>query len=175
MDSSHREIIARNKSSMKIKNRSVLISAVVILAVIFASVAWLLSLTGCSNSSIKIEEKVQEVLKKGPSEVENAVVCKNIDANYAPIDPTDIFPSGTNEINISIKFKNFTNKDSLKVVWKYVETGEDVSTQEFSPRDSVSGYHSFNIIYTEGFPSGRYNVKLYFNGNLFISSDFTVQ
>ena len=145
---------------MKIKSRLVLISAVAILIVIFASVTWLLSLTSCS---------------KGPSEVENVVVCKNIDSNYAPIDPTDIFPSGTNKIYISIKYKNFTNKDNLKVVWKYVETGEDISTQEFSPPELVSGYHSFNIIYTEGFPSGRYNVKLYFNSNLYISSDFTVQ
>jgi len=175
MDSSHKEIKARNKTSMKIKSKSVLISAVVILIVIFASVTWLLSLISCSNSSIKIEEKVQEVLKKGPSEVEDAVICKNIDSNYAPIDPTDIFPSGTNEIHISIKFKNFTNKDSLKVVWKYVETGEDISTQEFSPQESGSGYHSFNFRVAEGFLSGRYNVKLYFNGNLFISSDFTVQ
>lgn len=175
MDSNHKEIKARKKTSMKIKSRLVLISAVVILIVIFASVIWLLSLTGCSNSSSKIEEKVQEALKKGPSEVEDAVVCKNIDSNYAPIDPTDIFPSGTNEIHMSIKFKNFTNNDSLKVVWKYVETGEDISTQEFSPQESGSGYHSFNIKIAEGFPPGRYNVKLYFNGNLFISSDFTVQ
>ena len=174
MDSSYKEIKARNKTSMKIKSRLVLISAVVILIVIFASVTWLLSLTSCSNGS-KIEEKVQEVLKKGPTEVEDAVVCKNIDANYAPIDPTDIFPSGTNEIHISIKFKNFTNKDSLKVVWKYVETGENISTQEFSPQESVSGYHSFIIRFAEGFPPGRYNVKLYFNGNLYKSSDFTVQ
>ena len=175
MDSSYKEIKARNKTSMKIKNKLVLLSVVIILIVIFSSIAWLLSLTGCSDGSIKIEEKVQEVLKKGPSEVESAVVCKNIDSNYAPIDPTDIFPSGTNEIHISIKFKNFTNKDSLKVVWKYVETGEDISTQEFSPQESGSGYHSFNIKIAEEFPSGRYNVKLYFNGNLFISSDFTVQ
>ncbi len=160
---------------MKTKSRLFLISAVAILIVIFASVTWLLSLTGCSNSRIKIEEKVQEVLKKGPPEVENAVICKNIDANYAPIDPTDVFPLGTNEINISIKYKNFTNKERLKVVWKYVETGEDISTQEFSPQESVSGYHSFKIRYAEGFPSGKYNVKLYFNGNIFISSDFTVQ
>ena len=159
MDSSYKEIKARNKTSMKIKNRLVSLSAVIILIVIFASVAWLLSLTGCSN----------------PPEVEDAVVCKNIDSNYAPIDPTDIFPSGTNGIHISIKFKNFTNKDSLKVVWKYVETGEDISTQEFSPQESGSGYHSFNIRVAEGFPSGRYNVKLYFNGNLYKSSDFTVQ
>ena len=175
MDNGHKEIKARNKTSMKIKSRLVLISAVAILIVIFTSAAWLLSLTSCSNSSSKIEEKVKEVLKKGPSVVENAVVCKNIDSNYAPIDPTDIFPSETNEIHISIKFKNFTNKDSLKVVWKYVETGKDISTQEFSPLESGSGYHSFNIRYADGFPPGRYNVKLYFNSNLFVSSDFTVQ
>jgi hypothetical protein len=175
MDNNHNERKAGKQTSMKIKNRSVLISVLVIPVVIFASVTWLLSLTGCGNSRSKIEEKVQEVLKKGPSEVEDAVLCKNIDSNYTPIDPTDIFPSGTIEIHMSIKFKNFTNKDTLKVVWKYIETGNEISTQEFSPKDSGSGYHSFNIKVAEGFPSGKYNVKLYFNGNLFISSDFTVQ
>ncbi len=175
MDSRPRKKMQGNKTSMKIRRRPVLISTVTILIVIFATITWLLPFTGCSSSNSKIEEKVQEVLKKGPSEVEDAVVCKNIDSNYAPIDPTDIFPSGTDEIHISIKFKNFTNKDSLKVVWKYVETEEDISTQEFTPQESGSGYHSFNIKIAEGFPSGRYNVKLYFNGNLFISSDFTVQ
>jgi len=174
MDNNYSETKAGKKMSMEIKSRSVLISAVVITIVIFASATCLLSFISCNNGSSKIEEKVQEVLKKGPSEVEDAVICKNIDSNYAPIDPTDIFPSGTNEIHISIKFKNFTNKDNLKAVWKYVETGEDISTQEFNPQESGSGYHSFNIKIAEGFPSGRYNVKLYFNGNLFISSDFTV-
>ncbi|MCL4416738.1 MAG: hypothetical protein M1365_08600, partial [Actinobacteria bacterium] len=110
-----------------------------ILILVFASVTWLLSLTSCSSDSSKIGEKVQEVLKKGPSEVEDAVICKNIDSNYAPIDPTDIFPSGTKEIHLSIKFKNFTNKDNLKVVWKFIETGKDISTQEFNPPDSGSG------------------------------------
>jgi hypothetical protein len=160
---------------VEIKGRSVLISVGALLIVIFVSVTWLLFLTGCSNSSSKIEEKVQEVLKKGPPEVEDAIICKSVDADYAPIDPTDIFPSGTDGIYISIKFKNFTDKDNLKVVWKYVETGANISTQEFSPQESGSGYHSFSIKIAEGFPSGRYNVKLYFNGNLFISSDFTIQ
>jgi hypothetical protein len=171
----HRKIKVKNKMSIKIKSRSLLITAAAILIVIFTSVTCLLSLTCCNKGNGKIEEKLQEVLKKGPSEVEDVVVCKNIDANYAPIDPADIFPSGTNEIHVSIKFKNFTTKDSLKVVWKYIETGEDINIQEFSPQESGSGYHSFNLKIAEGFPSGRYNVKLYFNSNLFISSDFTVQ
>lgn len=162
--------------NIKTKSRSVLILAAVVLPIaIFISVTCLLSLASCSNDSIKIEEKVQEVLKKGPAEVEEAVICKNVDSNYSPIDPTNIFPSETNEIHLSVKFKNFTDKDGLRVVWKYIETEEDINTQEFSPQESGSGYHSFNFKVAEGFPSGRYNVKLYFNGNLFISSDFTVE
>lgn len=141
----------------------------------FMPASWILSLTGCSKDGGKIEEKVQEVLKKGPSEIEEAVLCKNTDSNYAPIDPTDIFPSGTNEICMSIKFKNFTSKDSLKVVWRYIETEEEINTQEFNPQEPCSGYHSFNLKIAEGFPSGTYNVKLYFNGDLYKSSDFKVQ
>jgi hypothetical protein len=160
---------------IKTKNRSILILVMIIPTAIFISATCLLSVASCSNNSIKIEEKVQEVLKKGPAEVEEAVICKNIDSNYSPIDPTVIFPADTNEIHLSVKFKNFTDKDGLKVVWKYIETEEDISTQEFTPQESGSGYHSFDIKIAEGFPSGRYNVKLYFNGNLFISSDFTIE
>jgi hypothetical protein len=161
--------------NIKTKSRSVLILGIVLPAVIFISATCLLSLTSCGTNNIKIEEKVQEVLKKGPAEVEEAVICKSVDSNYSPIDPTDIFPSETNEIHLSVKFKNFTDKDSLRVVWKYIETEKDISTQEFTPQESGSGYHSFNIKIADGFPSGRYNVKLYFNGNIFISSDFTVE
>jgi len=161
--------------NMRKKIRSVLILVVAILVLILATAAWLFSLASCGNNAVNIEEKVQEVLKKGPAEVEQAVVCKNIDSNYAPIDPTDIFPAGTNEMHLSVKFKNFTDKDNLKVVWKYVETEEEISKQEFIPQESGSGFHSFNIKIAGEFPSGRYNVKLYFNGNLFISSDFTVE
>jgi hypothetical protein len=160
---------------MKTKSRPVLFLTVIITVVIFISATWLLSLTSCSNGTIKIEEKVQNVLRKGPAEVEEAVVCKNVDSNYAPLDTTNIFPSGTNEIYMSVKFKYFTDKDSLRVIWKYVETEEDINTQEFIPPESVSGYHSFIFRVAEGFLSGRYNVKLYFNGNLYKSSDFTVQ
>lgn len=160
---------------MKIKNRLVLNSEAAILAVIFILVIVLLSVTGCSNGTGIIEEKVQDVLKKGPSEIEEAVLCKSVDSDYAPVDPTNTFPSGTNEIHLSIKLKNFTNKDTLKVVWKYVETGEDISVQEFIPEKAGSGHHSFSIRIADEFPSGRYNVKLYFNGNLFISSDFMVE
>ncbi len=130
---------------------------------------------GCNINGEKIQEKVQEALNKEPAAVEEIVICKNIDSNFAPVDPTNIFPSGTIAVYLAVKFKNFTNEDSLKVVWSYLEIGKEISTQKFTPEKFGSGYHSFNIKSAEVFPSGKYNVKVYFNSNLFETLEFTVQ
>jgi hypothetical protein len=130
---------------------------------------------GCNINGEKIQEKVQEALNKEPAAVEEIVICKNIDSNFAPVDPTNIFPSGASAVYLAVKFKNFTKEDSLKVVWSYLEIGKEISTQEFIPEKFGSGYHGFNIKVAEGFPSGKYNIKVYFNNNLFKTLEFTVQ
>jgi hypothetical protein len=130
---------------------------------------------GCNINGEKIQEKVQEALNKEPAAVEEIVICKSIDSNFAPVDPTNVFPSGTIAVYLAVKYKNFTNEDSLKAVWSYLEIGKEISTQEFIPEKFGSGYHSFNIKIAEGFPSGKYNIKIYFNSNLFKTLEFTVQ
>ena len=130
---------------------------------------------GCNSKSAEIQEKVQEVLNKEPAAVEEIIICKNIDSNFAPVNPTNVFPSGTIAVYLAVKYKNFTKEDSLKAVWSYLEIGKEISTQEFTPEKFGSAYHSFNIKYAEGFPSGKYNVKVYFNGELLKTLEFTVQ
>jgi hypothetical protein len=132
-------------------------------------------LAGCKDNGTVIQEKVQEALNKEPAAIEEVVICKSVDGNYAPIDPTTNFPLGTSSIYLTVKFRNFSKNDTVVVVWSYLGTGKEISTQEFIPEKFGSGYYSFNIKFTEGFPSGAYNVLVYFNKNLFKTVEFTVK
>jgi len=135
-------------------------------------------LSGCSEASTKIK-KVQEVLSKEfseePSLVDEAVICKNVDDNFAPLEPLDIFPSGTDSIYLSVKFSNLAQEDVLKVVWTYTDTQKQLSIQEFSPPEKSSGFHSFNIKITGAFPAGFYTAEIFLNDRSVKKLEFSVK
>lgn len=131
-------------------------------------------ISGCSGNSIKLDS-IQQAIIKGPPEIEEAVICKDIDDNYYPIEPTTIFPPDTKSIFLAVSFKNFTPADSLKVIWYFTETDRLLGTQEYSPQQSGSGNHYFNINNPGFFQPGKYNAKLYFNGDIFKQIDFLVE
>ncbi len=89
------------------------------------------TVSGCAIKDIKIDD-VQEAIK-GKAEIAEMVICKNVDSNYAPVDPTSVFDAGTNSIFLSVKFTNFKTTDKLKVTWTYIDTNRELSVQEFSP------------------------------------------
>lgn len=153
-------------------NKNKIASLVLLISILLIM---LFFIPGCNINGEKIQEKVQEALNKEPAAVEEIVICKSIDSNFAPVDPINIFPSGITAVYLAVKYKNFTKEDNLKAVWSYLEIGKEISTQEFTPEKFGSGYHSFNIKIAEGFPSGKYNVKIYFNSNLLKTLEFTVQ
>jgi hypothetical protein len=153
-------------------NKNKIASLVLLISILLIIVFFI---PGCNSKGTEIQEKVQEALNKEPAAVEEIIICKNIDSNFAPVNPTNVFPSGTDAIYLAVKYKNFTKEDSLKAVWSYLEIGKEISTQEFIPEKFGSGYHSFNIKVAEGFPSGKYSIKVYFNDELFKTLEFTVQ
>ena len=130
--------------------------------------------TSCAISEIKLDQ-VKDVLKKGDPEVIDAVTCKDVGADFSPIDITDVFPQGTKSVYLSVKFKNFTISDHLSAIWTYLETGKELSAQSFTPSENGSGYHSFNINIATAFPPGKYEAELKFNGELYRILEFTVQ
>ena len=146
---------------------------VLIIIVLIASTNTVL-LSGCKSETIKIEN-IQEVIIKGPPEIEEVVLAKGVDENYSPVEPTEVFPAGTESIFLTIKFKNFTTDDNLKVVWSYLDAGTELSIQEYIPEEDGSGNHYFNINSPASFQPGKYSARVTFNGELFEDLEFTVE
>jgi len=147
---------------------------IVLVIVVLVAATGAVLISGCKSETIKIES-LQEVIIKGPPEIEEAVLARGIDENYNPVGPTEVFPAGTDSIFLSIKFKNFTTDDNLEVVWSYLDAEKELSTQEFSPEENGSGNHFFNIKNSAGFQPGRYSARIDFNDEVFEELEFTVE
>lgn len=111
----------------------------------------------------------------GPVEIEEIVVCKNVDDTYKPVEPMDTFPSGTQVVYVSVKINNMTTEDKLTTKWNYLETGEEISTTDFTTEEAGSGYVSFNLTIDQGFQAGRYNAMVYLNNELIETVEFSVE
>ena len=111
----------------------------------------------------------------GPVEIEEITVCKNVDSDYAPIDPTEVFPSDIRVIYVSTKVNNFTPKDKLSIIWIYIETNKELTKQEIKTEETCSGYKTFEFKSDQGFPSGKYNAIIYLNDELVETVEFSVE
>jgi len=111
----------------------------------------------------------------GPVEIEEIVVCKNVDDTSKPVEPMDTFPSGTQFVYVSVKINNITPEDKITTKWNYLETGEEINTTDFTTEESGSGYVSFNLTIDQGFPSGRYNAMVYLNNELIETVEYSVE
>jgi len=111
----------------------------------------------------------------GPVEIEEIVVCKNVDDTYKPVEPTDTFPAGTQVVYVSVKINNMTPEDKITTKWTYLETGEETDTKDFTTEEAGSGYVSFNLTIDQGFQLGRYNAMVYLNNELIETVEFSVE
>ena len=111
----------------------------------------------------------------GPVEIEEIVVCKNVDDTGKPIEPMDTFPSGTQIVHVSIKINNMASEDKITTKWNYLETVEEIDTVDFTTEESGSGYISFNLATDLGFPSGRYNIVVYLNNELIETVEYSIE
>ncbi len=111
-----------------------------------------------------------------PVSIESITLCQNVDdSSYAPIDPTEIFPSGTTAIYISVKINNMTPEDKLTIKWNYLETSDKLETINLTTDETGSGYKVSHILSPNGFPRGNYNVEVYLNDELYEIKDFSVE
>lgn len=110
-----------------------------------------------------------------PLTVEGAYVCKSINENNSPDELPNIFPADITDIYLSVKIKNITPDDQLKVKWTYLDTGDVIEEQTSRVESKGSGYISFNISISEGFPAGNYKAEVFLNQELTEEINFSVQ
>ena len=110
-----------------------------------------------------------------PVSIESITLSQDVDDSFAPIDPTEVFKTGTSTVYVSIKINNMTPGDKLTAIWYYMETGEELNTTDYAPGESGSGYIGFNIQSDDSFPSGNYNVEVYLNEELYETKGFSVE
>ena len=134
------------------------------------------SLIGCTPVKT-VTKKITSIIENtlGPVEIEEIVVCKNVDDTYKPVEPMDTFPSGIQAIYISVKINNITPEDKITTKLNYLETEEEISTTDVTTDKSGSGYVCFNLTNDQGFQSGRYNAMVYLNNELIKTVEFSVE
>ena len=149
------------------KNKTLIFSLIAVFVLVL--------LAGCSPA--QVSERITSFIEviSVPVEVEEVTVCKNVDTDYSPIDPTDIFPSGTKIIYISVKIKNMAREDKLTIKWNYLESGEEINTSDFQTDTPGSGYVGFSLAIEGAFPAGRYNATVYLNNEAQETVEFSVE
>lgn len=110
-----------------------------------------------------------------PVSIESITISLSIGEDFAPVDPTNEFASGTSIIYISIMVENMTPEDKLTVIWNYLETGKEISTTDLFQDKRGSGYKCLNLKSAQGFPSGDYNALVYLNDELYETMEFLVK
>ena len=155
------------------QNKGILFFIFLTFITLFFLCSLTIAMSGCAIKDLKIDD-VQEAIK-GKAQIAEIVICKNVDSNYAPVEPTSVFDTGTNSIFLSARFINFKTTDKLKVTWTYIDTNRELSVQEFSPPEYSSGYHSFNIAISDAFPGGKYRAQVEFNGDIVKTIEFSIK
>jgi len=149
------------------KNKTLIFSLIAVFVLVL--------LAGCSPT--QVSEKITSFIEgiSGPVRVEEITVCKDVDTDYSPIDPTDNFPSGTSIIYVSVKINNMAREDKLTIKWNYLEAGEEINTSDFQTDTPGSGYVGFSLTIEGAFPAGRYSATVYLNNEEQETVEFSVE
>lgn len=148
-----------------------IISALCIIPMTLVSILIL----GCRQDPGELKEKVIEAFGEDELEITEIVLCRTVAADFTPIEPTEVYPAGTKEIFLSVRFDNLGPENILKARWFFYGTSEVISEQEFQTDKVLSGYNSFNIKVKEGFPPGDYSVSVFLDEELLDEIEFLVE
>ncbi len=110
-----------------------------------------------------------------PLSIEGIYLAESIDENNAPEKLPNIFPAKSKNIYLSINVENITPDDKIKVIWTYLDTGDIIQEQSSNIDKKGSGFISFNISISEGFPSGDYTAEIFLNGEKIKDLEFSVE
>ena len=109
---------------------------------------------------------------EGPR-LDEAVVCRDLTEDYAPIEPTDVF-GDADDFSVSIEYFDLEEGQSIGVEW-FLE-GESLYEASI-PLDAANageGYAGFSLTNSELWPAGSYRVDVYLDGEFDHTVEFRV-
>ncbi len=108
-----------------------------------------------------------------------ATMCRSVDAEYRPLDKTDVFVHDVPKIYCSVKVSNAPPDTEVKAQWIYVqgEREELINKVLVETPGTVRGtkYLAFEITQGQGFPVGDWVVKFFLDGKEKLTVPFKVQ
>ena len=110
------------------------------------------------------------------AKISDAIICKNVDENYAPIDKTDTFSQDTDKIYCSIKVTSTQKGAVIKAQWWNKSKGQLLDSSSYTVlKDNSAGNIAFSYA-TEGqkLESGDYEAKIYVGDKLIKVAPFKV-
>ncbi len=119
-----------------------------------------------------LAKTVTFTVEGGQAGIVDVVICKSLDADYKPVDPTTTF-GPMDVISTSVAVSNVKAGSEIKVVYTFNgEAMENATTIN----NSGSGYYGFTLSPSDtGHPAGEYTVEVYLDGEMFGSPlTFTV-
>lgn len=99
-----------------------------------------------------------------------AVVCRDLSDDDAPIDPTEVF-SDDDDFHVSVEYFDVEEGQSVGVEWFFEGELWRESSITVDAANVGDGYAVFSLTNSELWPAGSYHVDVYLDGE----SDHTVE
>ncbi len=107
----------------------------------------------------------------GEPSIEAAVMARSLDANYEPVEATNVF-GPTDVFYCSVKVTDLEKGSEVTAKWFF--GNEFLGEYTYTAEAGGSGYIGFNLSPAEAWLAGSYRVDIYLNGNLAQSAAFSV-
>ena len=103
-----------------------------------------------------------------------AVVCRDLSDDNAPIDPTDVF-SEDDDFNVSIEYFDVEEGQSIGVEWFFEGELWRESSITVDADNAGDGYAVFSLTNSELWPAGSYQVDVYLDSEFDHTVEFRVE
>lgn len=101
-----------------------------------------------------------------------ATMCKGLGADFSPVQPTETFQPN-DKLNCSVQYRDLREGQVVEARW--LKDGDELKRSSYhAKKDESGGYISFSLRTTEPWPTGAYQVQLYFERQLVHTVNFRV-
>jgi len=107
----------------------------------------------------------------GEPSVETAVMARSLDANYEPVETTNVF-GPTDTFYCSVKVTDLEEGSEVTAKWFF--GSESLGEYTYTAEAGGSGHIGFNLSPAGTWQAGNYRVDIYLNGELAQSAAFSV-